>query len=103
MFHTLTPFFRTSPIMNGVEVFLIKEKNDKRYIIKPCEFVEEEFKEGQYIPQPTFILPFETLKSFCNEANNFGIRLDDEAKKQGELIATKYHLEDLRLLLKLKT
>ena len=44
----------------------------------------------------------DTLKELADAIANMGIKTDSDFKIQGLLEATKYHLEDMRSLLKLK-
>lgn len=43
----------------------------------------------------------EMIKAFAEIANEKGMKLESDLKREGKLEATKYHLEDLRKLLKL--
>jgi len=55
--------------------------------------------------RPTLILPNEGkifLKACAEELASQGIKTDNDHKIEGKLEATRYHLEDLRAMLKLK-
>ena len=69
--------------------------------------------DGWYKPRPQGLTIQPTLKLSNDQmdalaracidwANRKGIRTDSEEKTQGKLEATKYHLEDLRKMLKLR-
>ena len=62
------------------------------------EFVE--YKEDQYIENPTFRLSGEVVKPFlqamANELKEIGVTADGEPVLENELTAVKYHLEDMR-------
>jgi hypothetical protein len=70
------------------------------------------WQAGELIPENFIIrLPWEVgdglKKAFASWLHNEGVRPDEVIKKEGglegSLQATKYHLEDLRQLLKLRT
>ena len=60
----------------------------------------KEIAEGYPFPEPTLRLPPESCKSLVNELFNMGIAPDGLKDTLSELKATKYHLEDLRKLIK---
>jgi len=90
---------------NAIELFIYEERNGKRYVAKPVKLVFEEWKEGEII-KPTLIFYHfvgeEFLKSLAEALDEKGIKTEQDAKIAGTLEATRYHLEDLRKLLKLK-
>lgn len=58
--------------------------------------------DGKFILRiPEFIFP-DLLKAMADLLEKERIQTDSQAKREGELLATKSHLEDLRKLLKLK-
>ena len=64
--------------------------------------IQREIKEGEDLP----FIEFESremledfLRPFVRLAERLGIKNDEAAALTGELKATKYHLEDLRLIL----
>lgn len=88
------------------EVVLYQTRHGKYYAAKPMgEFIFEEVKEGGLI-EPTFLIPFtmqrELVKSLKEATERLGIKTDSEFTLEGELKATKYHLEDMRKILKVK-
>lgn len=62
----------------------------------------EELKEGQTYPAPTLRLSEfyakELLSGLSREMDAMGIKPDSQTKLEGILVATKYHLEDMRKL-----
>ena len=88
-----------------LQMYFIEEKNSRTYMAKHVELEMEEYKDGM-IFEPTLILhggiASELLKSLAEELDSKGIKTDKDAKIAGTLDATRYHLEDLRKLLKLR-
>jgi hypothetical protein len=93
------------PAFNALSFTFYEERDGKKWIAKPMDIIMEEYKIGDDV-QPTLRINSEFvpefLKSLVNEINSEGIRADQDSVNEGQLIATKYHLEDLRELLKLK-
>ena len=54
------------------------------------------------VVKPTLRIPEWIAKEIVNALNTEGIKPDLESKNEGRLEATKYHLDDLRNLLRLK-
>ncbi len=71
--------------------------NGRSYTIQPGENLPKEC----LIEIPNNVLE-EMIKAFAEMANEKGMKLDADLKREGQLEATKYHLEDLRKLLKLQ-
>ena len=70
------------------------------------EFSPAESEETAMLrADPTFFIPGYLEEAFLNSMleaiNGVGVKLDKDSKIEGKLEATKYHLEDLRRLLKL--
>lgn len=80
------------------------EENGKTLIAKPIDLIFEPIQEGMSI-QPTLKMDCftstELLKALANGLQLAEVYPDKESQVKGELNATKYHLEDLRGLLKL--
>jgi len=96
----------TTPEFAQLQIIFYEERPDgKRYIAKPVDLIMKEYKEGEPI-EPTIILPDftsqEFMKQMAEEIKKQGIRTKLDEDNEGELKANKYHLEDLRKLLKLK-
>lgn len=83
----------------GIAIFL--EKDGKKHVAKPIEIEFKEIKENELVKEPTIRLrnPLgkEFLQAVVNSARKQGIK-PDENKLEGELTATKKHLEDMRIL-----
>lgn len=60
-----------------------------------------EIQEGATDPEPTLRLPVEVWNAFKEVLIDKKFR--EKSEVEAELGATKYHLEDMRTLLKLKT
>lgn len=83
--------------LNG-DVFALNLYTGESKLLKPYEEIPKEFliRISDYIAHEFFLALAEAL-------DKQGIKTDKDAKIQGTLEATRYHLEDLRKLLKLKT
>lgn len=95
----------TTPEFDTINILFYEERPDgKRWIVKPVELIAEEYKEGKSI-KPTIqldgFLSKEFMQCMADELRKNGIRTQQDELNEGELKASKYHLEDLRQLLKL--
>jgi len=94
-----------NPYKDIIEFLIYDERNGKRYIAQPVKLIFKEWKEGEEIKPTLEIGGFfegEFLEALAEALDEKGIKTDKDAKIEGILEATKYHLEDLRKLLKLK-
>jgi hypothetical protein len=94
------PFFEDACFITIYE----KEGSDL-YIARPVELIFDLQKKGEYLKEPTLKI-FGTatgslLSSLAEELSKNKIKPESDSKLIGTLDATKYHLEDLRRLLKL--
>lgn len=83
--------------------FRVRQGKDWAFA-KPMEFVFETRKDGEDIKPTLTIDGFEAeqfLKAMAEALDEKDIKTDKDAKIEGTLNATKYHLEDMRTLLKL--
>jgi hypothetical protein len=93
------------PEFSEQEIIIYEERDGKRYVAKPVEFVFKEYKDGKMV-EPTirlgqeFSIPF--MQAMADELSKNGIRTEMDKQNEGSLAATKYHLSDLRKLLKIK-
>jgi len=88
------------------KIIFVEKQLDKRFVhnlytqqmqeIKDCEEIPDEFI--MKVPDHLSLI---FLKKFAEAIDEQGIKTDMDAKIEGTLEATKYHLEDLRKLLKL--
>ena len=95
----------TTPEFDTINILLYEEGPDgKKHIIKPINLIAHEYKEGDPI-EPTIRLSSNYSKQFmqemADELRKQGVRTKQDELNEGELGATKYHLSDLRKLLKL--
>lgn len=78
--------------------------NGTKSVAKPVALEFEPWPEGAYA-EPTVAIPKEMAVEFLSSAaealDGVGVKTTDEARLGAALTATKYHLEDLRTLLKL--
>ncbi len=96
----MTVRLHRNPMSDCTEIYIFSEVNGKRIAYKPVALEEQEIKEGTVI-EPTLKISGEYDREFI-EAFRDGINeVYGEQAQTSELKATKYHLEDLRKLLKL--
>lgn len=97
-------------ITGGIDIYLYENRADGKFAIGlPAQLkfkiIEEE--ELATIAEPTLRLNGywgkQFLEAFAETLDNEGIKTNKDEKIIGTLEATKYHLEDLRQLLKLET
>ncbi len=90
---------------DSIQMLFYKEIGGKRLVAKPVKLEFEELKEG-LTTGPTLTIPWDITESFLRNLaealDNEGIKTDKDARIAGTLEATKYHLGDLRKLLKLE-
>ena len=87
--------------INGVEIYIFKDRDGKRYVAKPVILEFEEIKLGERVYPTLCINPFEAtefLKSLAEALDKQEVKTENDYKIQGILEATKYHLEDMRRL-----
>ena len=84
----------------NIKIWLISKDTHRPSIAKIVNgFIElEEIKEGQEL-KPTFEMPYDAWQALKKAMIDGKVREKDEV--EAELTATKYHLEDLRKLLKI--
>jgi len=76
-----------------------KHPNGETYIAEPLTMRKvEEFEDPGY----TLSLPVDEVQGLFQQMWDSGFRPLDMTSATGELQATKYHLEDMRKLIKLK-
>lgn len=89
----------------GLGITIYDERDRKIWVAKPVELVFEPLEVGQYC-KPTMHIDYymekEFLKAMAEELNEQGVKTDNDHKIIGTLEATKYHLEDMRMLMKLR-
>lgn len=92
-------------MFGGISMVFYEDRlNGKRFIAKPVDLEFEEYNDGaEYRPtlRLNSSISNEFLQQLAEELDSKGVKTDKDAKIEGTLNATKYHLEDLRKLLKL--
>jgi len=83
-----------------VRVFIHRERNGELEILHDDGTITTDETGGTDV-KPTFSIPRSCLKDLLEGLANLGVKPKDEGFIVGELKGTKYHLEDLRVLLKL--
>jgi hypothetical protein len=86
-----------------VDIYIIDRGNSKLSIakIEDGQLVFVEYENGAFDPPPTLSMPAGFWDVF--KAKIIDKKVRDKNEVEAELKATKFHLEDLRTLLKLKT
>lgn len=95
-----------NPEFAGLKIYIIERlPNGKIAVGKPMDLELEIQEEGFELPEPTLKLNpnigEEFLKAMATMLDNRGIKTKSMHTIEGNLEATKYHLEDLRKMLKL--
>ena len=91
----------------GIAIVVFDRKKNNDTVINLYTGEVKELKDYEEIPQE-FIMKISSyvandfLNALAEALDKRGIKTDKDAKIQGTLEATRYHLEDLRSLLKLK-
>ncbi len=94
------------PAFDGIKIWFVDRGNGRQRVAHPIELTFEEYLEGAVIP-PTLTLnrwlADDFLRAMAEALDKRGVKVEHEHKVHGQLEATKYHLEDLRNLLKITT
>jgi len=94
-----------SPGPFGVELYIGEALGEKFSVARPVELVFEEVSK-EIVCEPTLkmntFFAMELFRALAEAMDKEGIKTDKDAKIEGTLEATRYHLEDLRKLLELK-
>jgi len=96
---------RVCQFSDEIEIVFLEEKGkDELYVARPVDIVFEKYEPGKSI-EPTLrisrLMSHEFLEAWAKALDEHGIKTPKQLKAEGVLDATKYHLEDLRKLLKL--
>src|SRR4051794_7629190 len=99
-------FISTDPTFAGLKIWFIDRGGGKQHVAQPVQLIFQEFGEAE-MPEPTLTLnryfADDFLRAMAEALNKRGVKVENEHKVHGQLEATKYHLEDLRALLKINT
>lgn len=94
------------PWNGSVGILFVERRGERVYVGKPVDIVMTELKPHEAVMEPTLrIHRMDSdgfLQALAKALDDRGVKTDADAKKEGLLEATKYHLEDLRHLLKLR-
>lgn len=91
-----------APYRNVANVWIIKYENKRNYILRWSgkEWICNEFEEGSYLNEPSISFPYpiatDVFKAMIDAISDQGIKPDAYSVLEGEIKATKYHLEDMR-------
>lgn len=82
------------PWRDGVEVVLFERLEGRLAIAEPLTL--REFKEGEYIANPTMILKNGEAQMLMDELWRCGLRPSEGSGSAGSLAATERHLQDMQ-------
>jgi hypothetical protein len=92
----------SNPWDSLTNIAFLVQRNGQWMIAKPMNLEFVPLKEGEVTPASLTLVPevaTEFLKALSQALDDRGIKTDSDAKLQGTLEATKFHLEDMRGLL----
>lgn len=89
---------------DSLDIYVLDEQLGKRYVMNPgggpggasCWTEVQEAAEQDI--QPTVRLPNTAAHELVQALSELGVKTDKDAKIEGTLEATRYHLEDMRVL-----
>lgn len=91
---------------SGYEIVFWERRGDKIAVVEPMELKFTETAEGAFLTQPSLRIPYHMapgfFKALAEVMDKEGIKTENDHKIQGLLEATKFHLQDMRKLLKLE-
>jgi len=90
------------PPWGGLSIWIILREGDRRYFVEPLELVFKEIEQGRRLDRPSLSIDERYAGPFM-EALKRAVEQVDMGPVEGELKATKYHLEDMRKLIFEKT
>jgi hypothetical protein len=84
--------------------FYYEDGNGVRRVVKPVKLETVEVKKGMPVSGPTMSIPYpeagQFMDSMAEALDEQGVKTDKDSKIIGTLEATRYHLEDMRKILK---
>lgn len=96
--------FERDYIRSGYKVFMFEDNSGSRVFYTKGGEEAVTITDGSVIRDDIYFcrISDEALKPFADKLSALGIKTDDDHKIAGVLEATKYHLEDMRKLAKVK-
>lgn len=96
--------FENDYIRNSKKVFIYEENRNARVFHKAdgSQLIIEPGTQKEDIDIVFCLIPNDAMQAFANALSDAGIKTDNDHKIAGTLEATKYHLEDMRKLAKVK-
>ncbi len=93
--------------LGTLDIYFIDRRGDRLHVAQPVDLIFEEVQPGEAPKHgPTLRLydgwGEELLQAFAEALDKRNIKTEKDAKIEGTLEATRFHLEDLRRLLKLR-
>ncbi len=91
--------------MRRLDLYIVEEGENYQAVAQPMEISFKRYEIGAAVDAPTLCVPdyfaLPMIKAFAELAGSLGVKRTDETKTEGLYEATKYHLEDMRHLMKL--
>lgn len=96
--------FERDYIRSGYKVFMFEDTGRNRVFYTKGGEEAVTVEDGSVIRDDIYFcrIPDGALKAFADKLSDLGIKTDNDHKIAGTLEATKYHLEDMRKLAKVK-
>ena len=99
-------YISSDPAFAGLKLWIVDRGGGHQRVAMPMQLTMKEFAEDE-TPEPTLTLnrwlADDFLSAMAEALDKRGVKVENEHKVHGQLEATKYHLEDLRTLLKINT
>ena len=88
------------PRFRGTAIYLFGKDNQGEFVIEPMDLVVRHYELSERIDNPTLVFGGRDgemfLQSLAENLVHIGFKPDELKAKEGELSATRYHLEDMR-------
>lgn len=96
--------FERDYIRNGYKVFMFEDTGRGRVFYTKGGEEAVAIEDGSVIRDDIYFCRIQdgAMKAFADKLSDMGIKTDNDHKIAGVLEATKYHLEDMRKLAKVK-
>jgi len=97
--------FERDWLRSDVRVYLFEDGNRLRTFYAKGGEIAVTVEEGKQMQDDEILfarIPEQALRSFAEALSEYGIKTDNDHKIAGTLEATKYHLEDMRKISKVK-
>lgn len=96
----LKVYIEKTPV-GPINIYFVDKRNGRMAVAKKVELVFEEVDEAAMTDPTIQLSPFwgeSLLQAFAEALDEKGVKTDKDAKIEGTLEATRYHLEDMRTI-----